>query len=182
MTSRNAESRDEREACRERCCLVLLGRASALPEDLQADLGMTIDVGPPPTRLIAISNPRWSRGLRLSKKPTSVLRNSEQSNPHPFSFGPKAGKTRHRPIAPRLRFMRIIIELRHDPTAQALRQILRLPDERLRFPSYGGHACARGLCRDAQRRGRRPRHPQHLPYSREGGRESVFRTRPRRGA
>jgi hypothetical protein len=33
-------------------------------------------------------------------------------------------------------------------TAQALRQILRLPDERLRFPSYGGPAGARGLCRD----------------------------------
>ena len=35
-----------------------------------------------------------------------------------------------------------------ERNAQALRQILRLPDERLRFPSYGGPAGARGLRRD----------------------------------
>ena len=38
---------------------------------------------------------------------------------------------------------------RHEGQAQSPYQVLRLPDERLRFPSYGGHARARGLCRDA---------------------------------
>ena len=67
---------------------------------------------------------------------------------------------------------------RHERTAQSPRQILRLPDERLRFPSYGGHAGARGLRRDRQRRGRRSRHPQHLPHPRKGGGEGLFRARP----
>ena len=62
---------------------------------------------------------------------------------------------------------------------KALRQIVWLPDERLRLASYGGHPGAAGLCRDRQRRGRRSRHPQYLPYPREGGREGLFRAWPR---
>src|SRR4051812_20190500 len=50
---------------------------------------------------------------------------------------------------------------RHDP--KTLRQVLRLPDERLRFPSYGGPAPLRGLRRDRDAGRRRPDHPQHLP-------------------
>ena len=67
---------------------------------------------------------------------------------------------------------------RHERIAQSPYQVLRLPDERLRFPSYGGHARARGLCRDRRARGCRPGHPQHLQYPREGGREGLFRARP----
>ena len=44
--------------------------------------------------------------------------------------------------------------------------------------SYGGHAGARGLCRDRDAGRRRPHHPQHLPHPREGGREGLFRARP----
>ena len=35
-----------------------------------------------------------------------------------------------------------------------------------------------GFDRDRDARGRRPRHPQHLPHPREGGREGLFRARP----
>ena len=66
-----------------------------------------------------------------------------------------------------------------NDTAQSLRQILWLPDECLRLASYGGHLGAGRLCRDRRRRRRRSRHPQHLPYPREGGREGLFRARPR---
>ena len=38
---------------------------------------------------------------------------------------------------------------RHERTPQALRQIVWLPDERLRLASYGGYFGAAGLCRDA---------------------------------
>ncbi len=34
------------------------------------------------------------------------------------------------------------------------------------------------LCRDRDAGRRRPRHPQHLPHPREGGREGLFRDRP----
>ena len=37
----------------------------------------------------------------------------------------------------------------------------------------------RGLCRDSEPRRRRSRHPQYLPHPREGGREGLFRARPR---
>ena len=37
---------------------------------------------------------------------------------------------------------------RHEQTPQSPRQVLRLPDERLRFPSYGGHFGAGRLRRD----------------------------------
>ena len=67
---------------------------------------------------------------------------------------------------------------RHERSPQGPYQVLRLPDERLRFASYGGHACARRLCRDRDARRRRSRHPQHLPHPREGGREGLFRARP----
>ena len=46
--------------------------------------------------------------------------------------------------------------------------------------SYGGRAGARGLRRDRDAGRRRPRHPQHLPHPREGGREGLFRARPLR--
>src|SRR5215468_11698920 len=107
-------------------------------------------------RSMAISRPKSPNGRRSSRTPTSALRNSEWDNPHPFAFGLKAGKNlTHRPLARDAGFTRRIKALRHlsgqndatlhDPSAQALRQILRLPNERLRFPSYGGHARARGL-------------------------------------
>ena len=35
-----------------------------------------------------------------------------------------------------------------------------------------------GYVETAHARGRRPRHPQHLPHPREGGREGLFRARP----
>src|SRR6516225_7259602 len=101
-------------------------------------------------RLMAISRPKSPNGRRSSRTPTSELRDSEWNNPHPFAFGVKAGKNL---TIGRSGFTRRIKALRypsgqhdatwHDPTAQALRQILRLPNERLRFPSYGGHARAR---------------------------------------
>ena len=67
---------------------------------------------------------------------------------------------------------------RNEGFAQALRQILRLPDERLRFAAYGGHLGAGRLCRDRSARRRRSRHPQHLPHPREGGGKGLFRARP----
>ncbi len=65
----------------------------------------------------------------------------------------------------------------HDAAAQAAHQILWLPDECLRCPAHGGHAWPRRLCRDGERRRRRPRHPQHLPHPREGLREGLFGAR-----
>ena len=46
------------------------------------------------------------------------------------------------------------------------------------FAAYGGHPGAGRLCRDRNARGRRSRHPQHLPHPREGGGEGLFRARP----
>ena len=62
---------------------------------------------------------------------------------------------------------------------ESLRQILRLPDERLRRPAHGGRSCDRRLCRNGNARGGGSRHPQHLPHPREGRREGLFRARTR---
>ena len=67
---------------------------------------------------------------------------------------------------------------RNDRFSQALREILRLPDERLRLAAYGGHLGAGRLCRNRDGRRRRSHHPQHLPHPREGGGEGLFRARP----
>jgi hypothetical protein len=66
----------------------------------------------------------------------------------------------------------------HERIPQALRQVLWLPDERLRFASYGGYFGARRICRNDRSERGRPSHPQRVPHPREGGGEGLFRTGP----
>ena len=127
-----------------------LGRAGRLrrrdrPQGAGPDAG---NVDPQPDRRgPARSPPRAAAGRR---EPVPIWRR-------------KGAKTGRRPASGHHIFVKNWNGLGEGPEAasrneaQALRQILRLPDERLRFPSYGGSAGARGLRRDRRARGRRPR-------------------------
>ena len=53
-----------------------------------------------------------------------------------------------------------------------------MPDERLRFSSYGGHARAGRLQGDASSRGRGSHRAQYMPHSRKGGGKGLLRARP----
>ncbi len=71
-------------------------------------------------------------------------------------------------------------EEEHAGRAQeGLRQVLWLPDERLRLPAYGGRAGPGGIRRDCGHGAGRPRCPQYLQHPRKGRRQGLFGTRPR---
>jgi 1-acyl-sn-glycerol-3-phosphate acyltransferase len=91
------------------------------------------------------------------------------------------GKRGRRPRIAHIDFVKGREDRPPDERRQAaptrVHQVVRLPDERLRFAAHGRRGGPGGLRGDGRHRGRRSHRRQHLPYSRARRRKDLLRTR-----